>query len=91
MTKVNKPENPLTASEEEVEGMMDLITSGDSTTMPQSRAVVPQRSPLPWIGSMPRSSFGVMAVVNEDGYLVPVCTAGDLLRACKIIWQATED
>ena len=34
MTKVNEPENPLTASEEEVEGMMDLITSGDSTTMP---------------------------------------------------------
>jgi len=29
--------------------------------------------------------------VNEDGYLVPVWTAGDLLRACKIIWQATKD
>jgi hypothetical protein len=40
---------------------------------------------------MPRSSYGVMAVVNEDGYLVPVWTAGDLLRACKIIWQATKD
>ena len=31
-----------------------------------------------------------MAVVNDDGYLIPLCISGDLLRAFKTIWHATE-
>lgn len=44
---------------------------------------------LPWSGTLPVSSYGVMAVIDSDGYLVPLWTAGDLLRACKAHWRST--
>ena len=31
----------------------------------------------------------LMAVVDESGYLVPVWSAGDLLRICKSYWRAS--
>jgi hypothetical protein len=40
---------------------------------------------------MPSSRAGLMAVVDENGYLIPVCTAGDLLRGCKYFWRASQD
>jgi len=90
MEKIDEPRNPEIPGNEAPEVLLGEMNSDDSTMVTQSLAVA-QRAPLPWIGAMPRSSYGVMAVVNEDGYLVPVWTAGDLLRACKIIWQATKD
>jgi hypothetical protein len=90
MKGANEPENGVHAGDEELEDLMDLAAIADTAVMPES-AAIPQPSPLPWIGPMPRSRYVVMAVVNEGGYLVPVCTAGDLLRGCKIIWQASPD
>ena len=90
MEKIDEPQNPQIPGNEDPEGSLGGVNSDDSTMITQSSAVA-QRAPLPWIGALPRSSYGVMSVVNEDGYLVPVWTAGDLLRACKIIWQATKD
>ncbi len=29
-----------------------------------------------------------MAVVGDDGYLIPLWTAGDMLRACKVYWHS---
>ncbi len=43
---------------------------------------------LPWIGALPNPLVGPMLVINGSGYLVPLCTAGDLLRGCKKFWRA---
>jgi hypothetical protein len=32
-----------------------------------------------------------MAVVGDDGFLVPLCASADLLRVFKTIWRGTED
>ena len=46
---------------------------------------------LPWIGALRNPRVGPMLVINRSGYLVPLCTAGDLLRSCKIFWRAARD
>ncbi len=43
-----------------------------------------------WIGDIARPTPTVMAVVDAQGDLVPVHTAGALLRHFKTIWRATE-
>jgi len=45
---------------------------------------------MPWIGAMSHPGTAVMAVVDDDGYLIPLCISGDLSRAFKTIWHATE-
>ncbi|HVO91746.1 MAG TPA: hypothetical protein VMT22_02845 [Terriglobales bacterium] len=40
---------------------------------------------------MPASRAAQMAVLDENGYLVPVCTAGDILRSCRYFWRAAMD
>jgi hypothetical protein len=74
---------------DEIAGVaLNLATSQNAApeSLPSS-----DRASFPSMGAMPRSCYAVMAVVNEDGYLVPVCTAADLLRVCKIIWQASAE
>ena len=39
----------------------------------------------------PVSCRTVMLVLDHDGYLTPVYTAGDLLRWCKATWRAEQD
>jgi hypothetical protein len=56
---------------------------------PEEKSAPP--TPVRWTGAMPASSYGVMAVVNDDGYLVPLWTANDLLRACRIYWHSVND
>jgi hypothetical protein len=36
------------------------------------------------------SAAALIAVIDESGYLVPVCTPGDLLRAFKHFWRAAQ-
>jgi len=48
-------------------------------------------APLPWIGALPNPRLGSMVVVNDGGYLVPLCTAGDLLRGCRFLWRRALD
>jgi hypothetical protein len=48
-------------------------------------------APLPWIGALANPRLGPMAVVNDGGYLVPLCTAGDLLRGCRFFWRRARD
>jgi hypothetical protein len=36
----------------------------------------------------PSSSSSVLVVIDENGYLTPLLTAGDLLRLCKEAWRA---
>lgn len=46
---------------------------------------------LLWAGKLAQPATAVIAVVDKDGYLVPLHTAGDLLRAFKTIWSVGED
>jgi hypothetical protein len=54
---------------------------------PEERA---PRSRLPWIGALENPRLGPMVVLNESGYLVPLLTAGDLLRGCKYFWHRSQ-
>jgi len=49
------------------------------------------RPRLPWIGALENPRWGPMVVLNESGYLVPVLTAGDLLRGCKYYWHRSQE
>lgn len=55
---------------------------------PVTTEYVENRERLPWIGALPNPRVGPMFVLNENGYLVPLCTAGDLLRVCRYLWRA---
>ena len=48
-------------------------------------------APLPWIGALPNPRLGPMVVVDESGYLVPLCTAGDLLRGFRMLWRISRE
>jgi hypothetical protein len=48
-------------------------------------------TPLPWIGALRDPRLGPMVALDDAGYLVPLCTAGDLLRWCKAAWRAEQD
>ena len=51
----------------------------------------PRHEPIPWIGSLRNPRIGPMVAINDSGYLVPLWTAGDLLRVCKYFWRAYQD
>ena len=51
----------------------------------------PAHRPMPWIGALPNPRIGPMVVINDSGYLMPLWTAGDLLRGCKYFWRAYQD
>lgn len=40
---------------------------------------------------LPSTSLSVMAIVDDNGYLMPLCTTADLLRWCKAAWRAELD
>ena len=43
---------------------------------------------LPWIGALPNPQVGPMVVLNDNGYLISLCTASDLLRGCRYFWHS---
>jgi hypothetical protein len=43
---------------------------------------------LPWIGALTNPQVGPMVVLNDSGYLIPLCTASDLLRGCRYFWHS---
>ena len=51
----------------------------------------PAHGPLPWIGALRNPRVGPMVVLDDSGYLVPLCTAGDLLRGCRYFWRASPE
>jgi hypothetical protein len=76
------------------------VTTGDDaaihnaaelSSMTKNFAPTQTNHRIPWIGAMPHPRTAVMAVVDDDGYLIPLCTSADLLRAFKTIWRVTED
>lgn len=51
----------------------------------------PLRVPIPWIGALTNPRLGPLVVVDDSGYLVPLWTAGDLLRGCRCFWRASQE
>jgi hypothetical protein len=51
----------------------------------------PVRVRIPWIGALDNPRLGPMVVVGDGGYLVPLWTAGDLLRGCRYLWRASQE
>jgi hypothetical protein len=39
---------------------------------------------------IPGSRAALMAVVDHNGCLIPICTGFDLLRGCKYFWRASQ-
>jgi len=49
------------------------------------------RRVLPWFGTLANPHLVPMVVLNDNGYLVPLWTASDLLRGCKYFWHASQE
>ena len=73
------------ADERRVEAAAEAITGDARSEVQRSYA------PLPWIGALPNPRLGPMVVVNDGGYLVPLCTVGDLVRGCRYFWRRALD
>ena len=65
----------------------DLLAIREATVASEHAESVPAAERIPWIGSLRNPRVGPMVVLDDSGYLVPLCTAGDLLRGFKSLWQ----
>ena len=76
--EIRRQEGPFAAASDATdEASFDLDTAAERVYRPR----------LPWIGALENPHVGPMVVLNEHGYLVPLLTAGDLLRGCKYFWH----
>jgi len=71
-------------------GIEELPGNEDAAAKPSAdHAFAGERSSASRYWSFMRAAPpALFAVVDEYGNLVPVCTAADLLRACKNRWRA---
>jgi hypothetical protein len=62
-------------------------------TSPAEQSSPARSMPVPPYSALVRASSEptLLAVVDASGYLMPVCTAGDLLRVFRSIWHASQD
>lgn len=77
-------ENPATGEEMATVSISPPVQAANAK--PASVAHWPG-SRIFWLGDVARPMPAVMAVVGAQGDLVPLRTAGDLLRAFKTIWR----
>ena len=79
--KIRRQEGPLAAARDATDkASFDLDTAAERVYRPR----------LPWIGALENPRLGPMVVLNENGYLVPLLTAGDLLRGFKYYWHRSQ-
>ena len=79
---IQSQESPVHESAEApvVESIVASARQGSTANQPRlSSAVV-----------MVQAGRSVLAVVDDDGYMVPLFTAADLLRGYRAIWKATQ-
>jgi hypothetical protein len=77
-------------------GLEELVqTLVSDTTEPSvladNREAASGHERIPWIGALRNPRLGPMVVLDDNGYLVPLCTASDLLRGCRYFWRASQD
>jgi|GEM_PF-5143696 len=63
------------------------LEEGETPAEPAGSAAQLLHERLPWIGSLSNPRLGPMLVMSDEGYLVPLFTAGDLLRGCRYLWR----
>ena len=64
----------------------DASEMDDAAAIGVAPEVANEHPPLPWIGSLSNPCFIPILALNDGGYLVPLFTAGDLLRGCRYLW-----
>ena len=89
MTHISTEHYPDVAMEEFTHDQDDATTDRlEQIREARKRSMpAPPYSALTTIGARP----ALMAVIDENGYLIPVCTGYDVLRACKYFWRASQD
>lgn len=65
----------------------DLLAIREATVASEHAEAVPAAERIPWIGGLRNPRIGPMVVLDDSGYLVPLCTAGDLLRGFRSLWR----
>ena len=75
--------------EETLAGVVEAM--GELAVAQQANESPSFRERLPWIGALCNPRLGPIVVVDESGYLVPLCTASDLLRGCRFFWHRSQD
>ena len=65
----------------------DLLTIPKATAARGHGEVAPAAERIPWIGGLRNPRIGPMVVLDDSGFLVPLCTAGDLLRGFRSLWR----
>lgn len=65
----------------------DLLAIREVTVASGHAEAVPAMERIPWIGGLRNPHIGPMVVLDDSGYLVPLCTAGDLLRGFRSLWR----
>jgi hypothetical protein len=86
MRQITSEANVPLAIEEIAQAGMSQIAAVEQITDANERTI----STPPYAALlMPASRAALMAVIDENGLLTPLCTAGDLLRSCKYFWRAS--
>jgi hypothetical protein len=66
---------------------MQELTAASETATEATASQELVHTQLPWIGALTNPQLGPLVVINNDGYLIPLFTAGDLLRGCRYLWR----
>ncbi|MGE5219483.1 MAG: hypothetical protein ACM3SP_20990 [Chloroflexota bacterium] len=65
----------------------DLLTIPEGAAATEQTEIIPTAERIPWIGDLRNPGIGPMVVLDDRGFLVPLCTAGDLLRGFRSLWR----
>jgi hypothetical protein len=84
---IGEQNTPLAIEEIAQEGMSQIAAIEQITDANVRTISTPPYAAL----LMPASRAPLMAVIDENGLLTPLCTAGDLLRSCKYFWRVSRD
>lgn len=87
MRQVTSELNEPLAIKEIAQGMSQTAAVDQITDAKERAVSAPPYAAL----LMPASRAALMAVIDENGLLTPLCTAGDLLRSCKYFWRVSQD
>jgi hypothetical protein len=76
---------------DKMEQECEIISAEETPIVPEQAGTALNAAPLPWIGALRNPHLGPMVVVDESGYLVPLYTAGNLLRGFRSWWRTSHE
>lgn len=69
--------------------MNDREYVAESISVAENLQTAPVRERIPSVGLLSEFRLGPIAVLDENGLLVPLCTSVDLLRGCRSFWRGS--